>query len=86
MMEQYLTDSFASVLPEVKMLKRFQKITLLPQQSQTLYWTLGMNDLSYIGRENQPVVELGDFIISVSNLTAGFLLVDSNQDTQNVIV
>ena len=72
--KKYLSDIYASVLPEVKMLKRFEKVYLEPNQSTTLLWTLTMEDLSYIGRENIPVVELGDFILSVANLSTSFTL------------
>lgn len=70
----YLSDLFASVTPCVKRLKRFQKIALEPGESKTVTFTLQTDDFAFIGRDNRPVVEPGEFQITIENLKAKFTL------------
>ncbi len=70
----YVSDLFASVTPSVKRLKRFSKILLEPGEAKTIKFTLSKDDLSFIGRENVRIVEPGEFVVSVADLTAQFKL------------
>ncbi|UCD51738.1 MAG: glycoside hydrolase family 3 C-terminal domain-containing protein [Phycisphaerales bacterium] len=65
----YLSDLVATVTPPVKQLKRFKKVKIEPRQKQTVRFELGWNDLEFIGRDNQPVVEPGEFKISIGELS-----------------
>jgi len=65
----YLSDLVATVTPSVKQLKRFQKVHIEPGQKQTVRFTLGWDDLEFIGRDNEPIVEPGEFKISVGELS-----------------
>jgi len=71
----YLSDIYASVAPEVKLLKGFSKILLQSGERQTLTFTVTPNDMSFIGRNDEVVIEPGLFQIEV---TGG----DSNQSLQ----
>jgi beta-glucosidase len=68
----YLSDLVASVSPPGKRLKRFAKIDLQPGQSRTLTFTLHPADLSFIGSNNRPVIEPGDFEVAVGGLKDRF--------------
>src|SRR4030081_3397016 len=70
----YLTDLVASLSPAGKRLKRFAKVYLEPGQSRTLTFKLRRDDLSFIGADNKPVVEPGDFDVSVGGLRDRFTL------------
>ncbi len=70
----YLSDLVASLSPPGKRLKRFAKIELQPGQSRTLTFTLHPTDLSFIGSDNKPVIEAGDFEVGIGGLKAGFSL------------
>lgn len=65
----YLSDLVASVTPAVRQLKGFQKVDLRPKQTQTVRFELGWDDLAFIGRDNRPVVEPGQFQVSVGELS-----------------
>ncbi len=65
----YLSDLVASVTPAVRQLKGFQKVDVRPGQTQTVRFELGWDDLAFIGRDNKPVVEPGQFKISVGELS-----------------
>jgi beta-glucosidase len=70
----YLRDVVASVTPPGKRLKRFAKVYLEPGQSRTLTFKLGMSDLSFIGADNKPVVEAGDFEVMAAGMKDKFTL------------
>ena len=70
----YLSDLVASLSPPGKRLKRFAKIDLQPGQSRTLTFTLRGEDLSFIGSNNKPVIEPGEFEVTIGGLKDRFTL------------
>jgi beta-glucosidase len=70
----YVTDLVASLSPAVKRLRRFAKIYLEPGQSRTLTFKLRPDDLSFIGTNNKPVIEPGEFEVMIGGLRNRFEL------------
>jgi beta-glucosidase len=70
----YLSDLVASLSPAGKRLKRFAKIYLEPGQSRTLTFRLRPDDLSFIGADNKPVIEPGEFEATIAGLKEKFVL------------
>jgi beta-glucosidase len=70
----YVRDLVASLSPPGKRVRRFGKVYLEPGQSRTLNFRLRGEDLSFIGADNRPTLEPGDFEILVGGLTAKFTL------------
>ncbi|MDZ7372834.1 MAG: glycoside hydrolase family 3 C-terminal domain-containing protein [candidate division KSB1 bacterium] len=70
----YVSDLYASVTPSVRKLKRFEKVSLAPGQEKTVLFRLTKDDLAFIGLDNRPNVEPGDFRVSVGPLSAQFEL------------
>ena len=70
----YLSDVVASVTPPVRQLKRFAKVSLGPNQTQTVRFELTWDDLAFIGIDNKPVVEPGVFRLSVGDLSIQFVV------------
>jgi Beta-glucosidase-related glycosidases len=70
----YVRDEVASISPPGKRVKRFAKIYLEPGQSKTLKFTLNHDDLSFIGADNIPLVEPGDFTVMIGGLSDKFTL------------
>jgi beta-glucosidase len=70
----YTRELVASITPPGKRVKRFAKIYLEPGQSRTLTFTLRRDDLSFIGADNKPTVEPGEFEVMVGGLRAQFTL------------
>jgi beta-glucosidase len=68
----YLRDEVATLSPPGKRVKRFAKITLAPGESRTLTFKLNKDDFSFIGANNRPTVEAGDFTVLVGNLKETF--------------
>jgi beta-glucosidase len=70
----YVTDLVASIAPAGKRLRRFAKIYLEPGQSRTLNFKFRREDLAFIGSDNKPVTEPGDFEVMIGGLKARFTL------------
>jgi beta-glucosidase len=70
----YSGDVFASVAPSVKRLRRFRKIELPPEQTQTVTFTLSPEDFAFITPKNHKLAERGTFEITVGELKATFEL------------
>lgn len=72
--ELYLSDLYASLTPDVKRLRGFEKINLKPGEKQTVTFKLNKNDFSFIGLNNKPVIEPGEFKVQVGTLNKSFFI------------
>jgi beta-glucosidase len=70
----YLSDLVASLSPPGKRLRRFAKVYLEPGQSRTVSFKLRRDDLSFIGSDNKPIVEPGQFEVMIAGLKDRFEL------------
>jgi beta-glucosidase len=70
--ELYTSDLFASLTPDVKRLRRFEKISLKAGETRKVTFTLNKNDLSFIGMDNKAITENGEFRIQVGSQTKNF--------------
>ena len=68
----YINDIISSVTTPVRLLKRFEKISLKAGKSKTVVFELGANDLSLLDVDMERVVEPGQFEIIISNLKKQF--------------
>jgi beta-glucosidase len=70
----FVSDLVASISPPNRRLRRFAKVNIEPGQSRTLTFKLRRDDLSFIGADNKPVVEPGEFDVNIGGLTQRFTL------------
>lgn len=70
----YLSDNYATITPEFKSLKRFQKISLAPNESKTVTFTLNQKDLQFVDNDLKWISEKGVFTIRIADLNQDFLL------------
>jgi beta-glucosidase len=61
--QMYVQDTIASVVPAYKNLKGFAKIGLNPGETKTVSFSISKEHLSFIGKNLLPVVEAGEFIL-----------------------
>ena len=61
----YIRDEVSSVTRPVKELRGFRRLNLKPGESQTVEFTLGFDELSFLNRDMRRVVEPGTFKIMV---------------------
>lgn len=69
----YVSDLVASITPEVKRLRAFDKIELQPGQTKTVKFIINKEMLSFINADLKRVTEPGDFQITIGNLKDKFL-------------
>ena len=68
----FVSDLVASLSPDVKRLRGFEKIDLKPGKSKAVTFKLPLKDLAFVNPDNKKVLEAGDFKIAVSNQTSSF--------------
>ena len=70
----YLSDEYASITPEVKALKRFEKIELKPNEFKTITFVLKQKDLQFVNTNLKWISEKGIFKVQIANLTKVFTM------------
>jgi beta-glucosidase len=68
----YVSDLVATITPEEKRLRGFDKILLQPGETKTVSFRINKENLSFINNDLKRVTEPGDFKIAVGELTAMF--------------
>lgn len=63
--QMYISDTVSVITRPVKELKGFRKVMLAPGESTTVEFTVGAEQLEYIGLDYKPVVEPGEFRVLV---------------------
>lgn len=81
----FSSDLIASLTPDVRRLRAFDKIELQPGETKTVTLKLKASDLAFVGYDSRWILEQGDFRIQVGNQT---LLITCDEtkkwDTQNI--
>ena len=57
----YSSDLYASLMPENKRLRAFEKIELQPGETKTVTLQVKASDLAFVGADNKWTLEEGDF-------------------------
>jgi beta-glucosidase len=70
----FISDHYASVVPAVKRLRGFQKIDLKPGESQKVTFEIDVNDLMFVGANNEWISEPGRFSVLVGSRQQDFEL------------
>lgn len=70
----FVSDLIASLTPDVKRLRGFEKVDLKAGESKTVTFRLNLKDLAFINTDNKRTLEAGDFKIQVSNQSTTFTL------------
>ena len=65
----YSSDLYASLTPDVKRLRDFDKIELKAGEMKTITFELPVSELAFANSDNQFVVESGKFKLSIDNLS-----------------
>jgi beta-glucosidase len=72
----YVTDLYASLAPDVKRLRAFDKIHLKPGEARTVEFKVPVEELGFVNTNNKRHVEAGEFRLQVGNLEGGFVVTD----------
>ena len=63
----YIRDHYATISPSLKKLKRFSKIELEVNETRTVEFLIGKDDLQFYGIGNNWITEDGKFSVMISN-------------------
>lgn len=70
----YLRDEVAKLTPPAKRVRRFAKVTLASGENKLLTFALRPDAFSYVGLNNKPVIEPGEFTILIGGQSAKFTI------------
>lgn len=70
----FVSDLVASLTPDVKRLRAFEKVELQAGESQTIKFHLVLKDLAFTGVDLKKHLEAGTFTIEVGNLKQSFTI------------
>jgi beta-glucosidase len=63
----YITDLIASLTPDVKRLRGFEKVDLKPGESKTVTFHIPLKQLAFVGTDLKKHLEAGEFNLQVGN-------------------
>lgn len=66
----FTSDLVASITPDVRRLRAFDKISLKPGETKTVKLKLLADDLSFANENGQWILEAGEFQLQIGNLTS----------------
>ena len=66
----FSSDLIASMLPDGRRLRAFDKIELQPGETKTVTFNLNANDLAFVGYDGKWVLEEGDFKLMIADQSA----------------
>ena len=61
----YSSDLVASLTPENRRLRAFQKVSLQPQETRTVTFQLPASELAFVGSDGLWTLEEGDFLLTI---------------------
>ncbi len=70
----YISDLYASITPPVKRLRAFDKIELAAGESKEIRFSINPSDLSFVGQNNEWILEAGTFKVEIGSLSQEFEL------------
>ncbi len=66
----YSSDLVASLIPDVKRLRAFEKVELQPGETHTVHFEVPASDLAFVGADGRWRLEAGDFRLSCGGMSA----------------
>jgi beta-glucosidase len=70
----FVSDLIASLTPDVKRLRGFDKISLKPGESKTVSFSVPINDLAFVNTNLKKQLEQGEFVVRIGELSTSFQL------------
>ena len=64
----FINDMVASLTPDVRRLRDFDKIFLSPGEKKTISFSIPAHSLAFVNKDNKKVLERGEFTIQVGSL------------------
>jgi len=68
----YTSQMYASIAPDYKRLRAYDKVDLKPGETKTVTFKLTSKDLAFVNDVSKTVTEAGDFKIMIGDKSIGF--------------
>lgn len=75
----YVSDLVASITPDNKRLRAFEKVELQPGETKTVTFTIPATDLAFVGIDNEWILEKGDFRATCGGQSVAFRCYETKQ-------
>ena len=75
----FSSDLIASMVPDGRRLRAFDKIELQPGETKTVTFNLNADDLAFVGYDGKWVLEEGDFKLTIADQSADIHCTDTYQ-------
>lgn len=72
--ELFSSELVASITPDVKRLRRFEKTDLKPGESRMVTFSLPLKELAFVNTDNKKTLEAGDFKIMIADQSIMFTI------------
>ncbi|MBU2913406.1 glycoside hydrolase family 3 N-terminal domain-containing protein [Reichenbachiella agariperforans] len=79
----YISDLVASISPDMKRLRGFEKINLKAGESKTVRFTITGSDIAFVTSDLQWTVEKGDFAINIGGQSDKFEITETKKFGQS---
>jgi len=73
----YSSQSYASISPDFKRLRAYDKIDLKPGESKTVTFKITAKDLAFVNDQSKTVTEPGEFKLTIGDQTVSFNFVSN---------
>ncbi len=70
----YSSQHYARLTPDVRRLRRFEKIKLLPGESRTVTFSLPLGELAYVGTDGKKILESGTYSVRIGTEKKEFVI------------
>jgi beta-glucosidase len=74
----YVSDLYASISPDVKRLRGFEKVELQPGESKMVTFPLQAKDVAFVGQDLRWRVEEGEYEVTIDRLKAKFRITETH--------
>lgn len=75
----FSSDLVASLTPDTRRLRAFEKIELQPGETKTVTLKVKASDLAFVGYDGKWILEEGDFLIQTGNQTLNVVCTDTKK-------
>ncbi|NME68119.1 glycoside hydrolase family 3 N-terminal domain-containing protein [Flammeovirga aprica] len=75
----YVKDLYASITPDNKRLRKFEKVHLKPGESKVVNFKLKAEELAFIGSDLKKTIEKGEFKLMIADQSEVFKVTDMNK-------
>lgn len=75
----FSSDLVATTSPDIRRLRQFDKIRLMPGETRTVRLSVPADDLAYVGYDEKWILEKGDFVIQIGDKTVNITATETKK-------